>query len=67
MSYFREVLADFDEERVYPSDVKKILNWYNTLQAKGLVVTTEVTNAEVAEEAVAVVAEKPKKVKKSKE
>lgn len=67
MSYFKEVLADFDEERVYPSDVKKILNWYNTLQAKGLVVTTEVTNAEVAEEAVEVVAEKPKKVKKSKE
>jgi hypothetical protein len=30
MSYFREVLTDFDEERVYPSDVKKILNWYNT-------------------------------------
>jgi hypothetical protein len=29
MSYFREVLTDFDEER-YPSDVKKILNWYNT-------------------------------------
>jgi hypothetical protein len=26
MSYFREVLTDFDEERVYPSDVKKILN-----------------------------------------
>jgi hypothetical protein len=47
MSYFREVLADFDEERVYPSDVKKILNWYNTLQAKGLVVTEEVA-AEVA-------------------
>lgn len=67
MSYFKEVLADFDEERVYPSDVKKILNWYNTLQAKGLVVTTEVTNAEVAEEAVEVVAVKPKKVKKSKE
>jgi hypothetical protein len=34
MSYFREVLTDFDEERVYPSDVKKILNWYNTLQVK---------------------------------
>ncbi|MFT5252795.1 MAG: hypothetical protein ACI87N_001813 [Flavobacteriales bacterium] len=67
MSYFRDVLTDFDEERVYPSDVKKILNWYNTLQAKGLVVTEEVTNAEVAEEAVEVVAEKPKKVKKSKE
>jgi hypothetical protein len=32
--------------------------------SKGLVVTEEVTNAEVAEEAAEVVAEKPKKVKK---
>lgn len=67
MSYFREVLTDFDEERVYPSDVKKILNWYNTLQAKGLVVTEEATTAEVVEEAPEVVAEKPKKEKKVKE
>jgi hypothetical protein len=36
-SYFREVLPEFDEERVYASDIKKILNWYNMLQAKGLV------------------------------
>jgi len=67
MNYFREVLPNFDEERVYPSDVKKILNWYNTLQAKGLVVTEEAATTEVAEEAVEVVAEKPKKVKKTKE
>lgn len=37
-AYFKEVLPDYDEERVYPSDIKKILNWYNTLQAKGLLV-----------------------------
>lgn len=35
--YFREVLPEFDEDRVYASDIKKILNWYNMLQAKGLV------------------------------
>lgn len=67
MAYFREVLADFDEERVYPSDVKKILNWYNTLQAKGLVVTEEATTEEVVEDATEVVAEKTKKEKKVKE
>ena len=66
-SYFREVLTDFDEERVYPSDVKKILNWYNTLQAKGLVVTEEATTAAVIEEASEVVEDKPKKEKKVKE
>ena len=36
-TYFREVLPEFDEDRVYASDIKKILNWYNMLQPKGLV------------------------------
>jgi hypothetical protein len=36
-SYFREVLPGFDEDRVYASDIKKILNWYNLLQPKGFV------------------------------
>ena len=36
-TYFREVLPEFDEDRVYPSDIKKIINWYNMLQPKGLV------------------------------
>jgi hypothetical protein len=36
-NYFREVLPEFDEDRVYASDIKKILNWYNMLQANGLV------------------------------
>jgi hypothetical protein len=70
-AYFKEVLPDYDEERVYPSDIKKILNWYNMMQAKGLVVE------EVAAEVVAtetpidtedeVVVEKPKKAKKTAE
>ena len=36
-AYFREVLPEFDEDRVYTSDIKKILNWYNILQPKGFV------------------------------
>ncbi|HEU0138037.1 MAG TPA: DUF5606 domain-containing protein [Flavobacterium sp.] len=36
-TYFEEILPDYDQERVYPSDIKKVLNWYNILQAKGLV------------------------------
>ena len=47
LAYFREILTDFDEDRVYPSDVKKILNWYNILQAKGLV-TDELPKEEEA-------------------
>ena len=37
IAYFEEILPDYDSERVYPSDIKKVLNWYNMLQAKGLV------------------------------
>jgi hypothetical protein len=36
-AYFKEILADYDEERVSFRH-KKILNWYNMLQAKGLIV-----------------------------
>lgn len=36
-AYFAEVLPDYDRDRVYPSDIKKLLNWYNILQVKGLV------------------------------
>ena len=37
VDYFKEVLPDYDQDRVYPSDIKKVLNWYNLLQSKGLV------------------------------
>ncbi|MBQ0908083.1 DUF5606 domain-containing protein [Flavobacterium sp. F-328] len=52
-AYFKEILPNYDEERVYPSDIKKILNWYGILQAKDLLVspaTVEATpEAEVTE------------------
>ena len=34
--YFFEVLPDYDEDRVYPSDIKKIVQWYNLLIKKGI-------------------------------
>ena len=45
-SYFREILPEFDEDRVYTSDIKKIFNWYNILQPKGYV-SIEALNTEV--------------------
>jgi hypothetical protein len=51
-AYFKEVLPEYDEERVYPSDIKKVLNWYNTLQAKGLVTDLAPAAAEAKEEKV---------------
>ncbi len=31
LAYFSEILPEYDEERVYPSNIKKIILWYNTL------------------------------------
>jgi hypothetical protein len=71
IAYFLEILPDYDSERVYPSDIKKVLNWYNLLQAKGMVSKEEpiIENAEEVLESVVekVVAEKEKTpVKKAK-
>jgi hypothetical protein len=54
VAYFVEVVPDYDEDRVYPSDIKKVLNWYNMLQAKGMVSKEEpkVENAESVKEQV---------------
>ncbi|WP_458629210.1 DUF5606 family protein [Winogradskyella sp. PC D3.3] len=34
--FFFEVLPDYDEDRVYPSDIKKVVQWYNLLQKNNL-------------------------------
>ena len=34
--YFTEVLPNFDRERVYPSDIKKVLKWYELLMANDI-------------------------------
>jgi len=34
--YFFNVLPDYDEDRVYASDIKKVLQWYNLLQKNDL-------------------------------
>lgn len=34
--YFAEILPEYDKERVYFSDVKKVISWYNLLQEKGM-------------------------------
>ncbi|UUV21167.1 DUF5606 family protein [Paenimyroides aestuarii] len=39
LAYFGEVVPDFDRDRVYVSDIKKVLNWYNILQAANYVAT----------------------------
>lgn len=35
-SYFEQVLPDYDRDRVYVSDMKRLLNWYNLLQTNNM-------------------------------
>jgi hypothetical protein len=35
-AFFTEILPDYDEDRVYTSNIKKIIQWYNALIAVGL-------------------------------
>ncbi len=34
--YFFEVLPNYDEDRVYASDIKKVIQWYNILHENGI-------------------------------
>src|SRR5690606_7854525 len=36
-AYFAEVVPNYDVDRVYASDIKKIISWYNMLISKGLI------------------------------
>ena len=33
--YFFNIVPEYDEERVYPSDIKKVIQWYNLLHKTG--------------------------------
>ena len=39
--YFFEVVPNYDEDRVYPSDIKKVIQWYNLLLDNGISDFTE--------------------------
>lgn len=65
-NYLAEILPTFDRERVYPTDIKKMINWYNILIDAGVsfeeVVAEENTeDADVSEK----VETKPKSEKKA--
>lgn len=35
-AYFAEILPNFDRERVYAADIKKLVSWYNILIQNGI-------------------------------
>ncbi len=69
-NYLLEILPNYDQERVYFSDVKKIFQWYNLLHKSGnlTIEVAENESAEVIEDAVVVeeVTEKPKRAPRKK-
>ncbi len=49
-AYFKKILPDFDEERVYTTDIKKVFNWYNQLLDAGFTTFKEETAEKPAED-----------------
>lgn len=46
-AYFGEILPEFDKERVYTTDIKKLFSWYNQLIAADI---TKFKDDEIAED-----------------
>lgn len=40
-AYMSEVLPEYDEDRVYTSDLKKLFQWYNLLHEQGMITKSE--------------------------
>ena len=45
-AYMGEVLPNYDRDRVYPADIKKLLQWYNILVSAGITDFNELTPTE---------------------
>ena len=66
LKQFGEIVADYDPDRVYISDIRKMVSWYNLLLANELLdFTEEIENTggteEKTEDTEEKVPEKPKK------
>lgn len=63
VAYFAGVLPDYDKERVYVSNMRKLFNWYNLLQETGNLKEIEAAKEEVeTKKAKALTSEEKKKV-----
>ncbi len=61
-AYFAEVLPDFDRDRVYPTDIRKLVQWYNILINAGI--TDFTTKEDEGDEEAVAVEGKKQEVKK---
>jgi hypothetical protein len=62
--YFSEILPEYDKDRVYISNMRKLINWYNALQSTGSLKKKE-EKKEGEEKAIAIKPEEKPKVKKA--
>lgn len=44
--YFAEILPEYDEDRVYTSDIKKVIKWFNYLNERSLLSLAEESSDE---------------------
>lgn len=49
--YFEDIFPEYDKEKVYPSDIKKVIRWYNLLLEKDMLNFEEAAKEEEAEAA----------------
>jgi Domain of unknown function (DUF5606) len=65
-SFFEKTYPDLDFERVYASDMKKMVKWFSIIKGKGIELKlSELPEEEVAEEPVDAPAEEAKPAKKA--
>jgi hypothetical protein len=57
-NYMAEILPEYDRDRVYPSDIRKLVSWYNIL------INAQITDFEVEEKIKEEIPEASKEVKK---
>ena len=46
MTYFEEIVPDFDRDRVHANDVKKVIKWFNFLNQRNMLITKKATDEE---------------------
>lgn len=66
-AYIEKIIPDYDKEKVYLSDMKKLIRWYGVLNGKGLIeelIAAPEAATETAAEAEATSEEAPKKTTK---
>jgi hypothetical protein len=66
--YFEEIIPEYSKEKVYVSDIKKIILWYNLLHKKEMLIKEEPEKSAEQEKTVSEAEKKPvveKKKKKS--